>query len=102
MFTHINWLLKSMKRFPSGVQKYTPFARATAIGSTFDWADHSNKVCFRDSAIISSPVIVFSVSVAISACPLLLQHRIALRLELVPGFPFRDAVRLRDAVADSE
>ncbi len=31
MFTHINWLLKSRKRFPSGVQKHTPFARATGI-----------------------------------------------------------------------
>ena len=29
MLTHINWLLKSRKRLPSGVQKYTPFARAT-------------------------------------------------------------------------
>src|SRR4051812_44442621 len=65
MFTHINWLLKSMNRFPSGVQKYTPLARATAIGSTFDCADHSNSVCFRDSAIISSPVIDLNVSVAI-------------------------------------
>ena len=32
MLTHISWLLKSMKRLPSGVQKYTPFARATGIG----------------------------------------------------------------------
>ena len=55
MLTHINWLLKSMKRFPSGVQKYTPLARATGIGSKAPCADHSKIVCFFDSATISSP-----------------------------------------------
>src|SRR5687767_10018224 len=44
-----------------------PFARATGIGSTFDCADHSKSVCFFDSAIISSPVILVSVSVAMSS-----------------------------------
>ena len=58
MFTHINWLLKSRKRLPSGVQKYTPLARATGIGSTAPCADHSKMVCFFDSATISSPVMV--------------------------------------------
>src|SRR6185436_14404154 len=57
MFTHISWLLKSMKRFPSGVQKWIPFARAMGMGSTAAWADHSNIVCRRQSSIISSPVI---------------------------------------------
>ena len=64
MFTHISWLLKSMKRFPSGVQKYMPLARATGIGSTVACADHSKIVCFFDRATISSPdmLIVCSVS----------------------------------------
>src|SRR5581483_6852229 len=45
-----------------------PFARATGIGSTFACADHSKSVCFFDSATISSPlIVVFNVSVAISA-----------------------------------
>src|SRR5580658_434625 len=56
MFTDINWLLKSMNRFPSGVQKYMPFARATGIGSTLDCADHSNRVCFLVRSTISWPV----------------------------------------------
>src|SRR5512141_2681196 len=56
MFTDISWLLKSMNRLPSGVQKWTPFARATGIGSTLDCADHSNIVCFRVRATSSSPV----------------------------------------------
>src|SRR5687767_2826661 len=43
-----------MKRFPSGVQKYTPSARATAIGTTFFCAVHSKIVCFFESATISS------------------------------------------------
>src|SRR5688500_11188706 len=46
-----------MKRFPSGVQKYTPSARATAIGATFFCAVHSKIVCFFESATISSLVI---------------------------------------------
>ena len=58
MLTHISWLLKSMKRFPSGVQRYTPFACATGIGSTVPWADHSKIVCFLDSSTISFPVII--------------------------------------------
>ena len=41
MLLHINWLLKSRYRLPSGVQKYTPSARATGIGSIVDCADHS-------------------------------------------------------------
>src|SRR5688500_20279377 len=57
MFTHINWLLKSRNRLPSGVQKYTPFARATGIGSTAFCADHSKIVCRFDSATMSAPVI---------------------------------------------
>ena len=60
MFTHISWLLKSMKRLPSGVQKYTPSARATGMGSTAPCADHSEMVCFFDSATMSSPVIARS------------------------------------------
>ena len=47
-----------MKRFPSGVQKYTPLARATGIGSTAPCTAHSKIVCFFVSAMISSPVIV--------------------------------------------
>src|SRR5215218_4710915 len=58
MFTLINWLLKSMNRVPSGVQKYTPSARATAIGATLFCAVHSKIVCFFDSSTISSLVIV--------------------------------------------
>src|SRR5437762_1538157 len=94
-----------------------PLARATGIGSTFDCADHSKSVCFFDSAIISSPLIVRgSVSVGIASsvslclcgylsfflCVSLPQHRVALRLELVPRLPLRQPVRLRDAVADRE
>ena len=45
-----------MKRLPSGVQKYTPSARATAIGATFFCAVHSKIVCVFDSATISSLV----------------------------------------------
>src|ERR1700676_2766149 len=56
MLTHISWLLKSRKRLPSGVQKCTPFARATGMGSTVPWADHSKIVCFLERATISSPV----------------------------------------------
>jgi hypothetical protein len=41
MFTHINWLLKSRYRLPSGVQNQQPLAPATGMGSTFDCADHS-------------------------------------------------------------
>src|SRR5437588_7764135 len=68
MFTDMSWLLKSMKRFPSGVQKKIPLAFATGIGSTLDWADHSNKVCFLVRSTISCPVIDFStVVVAINA-----------------------------------
>src|ERR1700758_301648 len=55
MLTLINWLLKSMKRFPSGVQKWMPLARATGIGSTFDCADHSKSVCFLVRSTISCP-----------------------------------------------
>src|SRR5437870_2656340 len=35
-----------------------PWARATGMGSTVACAAHSKSVCFFDSAIISSPVIV--------------------------------------------
>src|SRR5918995_2076115 len=49
-----------MKRLPSGVQKYTPSARATAIGATFFCAAHSKIVCFFESATISSLVILDS------------------------------------------
>ena len=49
MLTHISWLLKSMKRLPSGVQKYTPFARATGIGSTAPCTAHSKmRVLLRE------------------------------------------------------
>src|SRR6516164_1963078 len=34
-----------------------PLARATGMGSTFDWADHSNRVCFLVRSTISWPVI---------------------------------------------
>src|SRR5947209_5771093 len=68
MFTDMSWLLKSMKRFPSGVQKKIPLAFATGMGSTLDWADHSNKVCFLVRSTISCPVIDCStVVVAINA-----------------------------------
>src|SRR4029453_16299397 len=66
MFTLINWLLKSMKRLPSGVQKYTPSARATAIGATFFCAVHSKIVCFFESATISSLVMDIRSPVEIS------------------------------------
>src|SRR5215212_1384302 len=56
MLTHINWLLKSRKRLPSGVQNQQPFAPATGIGSTLDCADHSNNVWALVSATISGPV----------------------------------------------
>jgi hypothetical protein len=56
MFTHINWLLKSRYLVPSGVQKWTPLAPATGMGSTPAWADHSNSVCFFESATISAAV----------------------------------------------
>src|SRR6266545_1345736 len=45
-----------MKRCPSGVQKCTPLARATGIGSTAPCAAHSEIVCFFDRAMISSLV----------------------------------------------
>src|SRR5215510_6394775 len=95
-----------------------PFARATGIGSTFDCAVHSKSVCFFDSAIISSPLIVDKVSTVIRTslpfAPLDLlvpsadpdlpasKHRVPLRLELVARLPVRKLVRLRDAVADRE
>ena len=41
MLEHISWLLKSMKRLPSGVQKWMPWALATGMGSTLLCADHS-------------------------------------------------------------
>src|SRR6185503_13436548 len=68
MFTHINWLLKSMKRLPSGVQEEMPLERATGIGSTAAWADHSKSVWWRQSSTISSPVIVSAVVVIGSRC----------------------------------
>src|SRR5581483_10276407 len=77
-----------------------PFARATGIGSTFACADHSKSVCFFESATISSPLIVASVSVAMSVPAL--QHRIALCLEFVARFPLGVFCRVRDAVADGE
>src|SRR5258705_9766525 len=72
MLVHISWLFMSMKRLPSGVQKWMPLARATGIGSTFDCADHSNSVCFLVRATISSPVSFFS-TVAVLISSLLLQ-----------------------------
>src|SRR5205814_10507052 len=104
-----------------------PFARATGIGSTFDCADHSKSVCFFERAIPSSPVMdLFNVSAVIPSsfatktrkhekrfgrlhfvlswfrgCSSF-QHRVALRLELVPRFPIREPVGLRDTVADRE
>src|SRR4051794_39662893 len=96
MFTHINWLLKSMYRLPSGVQKYTPLARATGMGSTADCAAHSKSVCAFESATISSPVI------AIRATRRSLEHRLALGAKLVAGLPLRHLVGLRHAVADRE
>src|SRR5688500_16217554 len=51
-----------MKRLPSGVQKYTPSARATAIGATFLCAVHSKIVCFFESATISWLVMDMNVS----------------------------------------
>src|SRR5436190_18574454 len=62
MLTHINWLLKSRNRLPSGVQNQHPFAPATGIGSTLDCADHSNSVCALVRATISSPVMAGGVS----------------------------------------
>src|SRR5436853_640459 len=107
-----------------------PFARATGIGSTFDCADHSKSVCFFDSAIISSPLIVASISVAmhpsrswwtprrhedtktnlllsfVASClrgrSLMFQHLLAFRAEFISGLPLGDLLRLRDAVADGE
>src|SRR5262245_8966713 len=72
MLVHISWLFMSMKRLPSGVQKWTPLAPATGIGSTLDWADHSNSVWRLVRATISSPVIFFS-SVAVLIRTSLLQ-----------------------------
>src|SRR5207302_6814367 len=40
-----------------------PLARATGIGSTAAWADHSKSVCRRQSSTISSPVMVSVVTV---------------------------------------
>jgi hypothetical protein len=61
MFVHISWLLKSRYRFPSGVQKYTPLALSTTIGSTRPCTAHSEIVCFFERAAISSLVIADSV-----------------------------------------
>src|SRR5438045_2442214 len=77
-----------------------PLARATGIGSTFDCADHSKSVCFFDSAIISSPLMVASVSVAMSVSAL--QHCLAFCSEFVAGPPLRKLRRLSDAVSDGE
>src|SRR6266850_3877635 len=41
-----------------------PLARAMGMGSTFDWADHSNRVCFLLRSTISWPVIA-GVAVAV-------------------------------------
>src|SRR6266850_1004645 len=43
-----------------------PFARATGMGSTAAWADHSKSVCRRQSSTISSPLIVSVVVVIFS------------------------------------
>src|SRR3954454_11491993 len=78
MLTHINWLLKSRNRFPSGVQNQQPFAPATGIGSTAPCADHSNSVCFRVRSTIvwpSRPVcVVLTVMCAPDAGLRLLAH----------------------------
>src|SRR5688500_5176483 len=66
MFVHMSWLLKSRYRLPSVVQKWTPFARATGMGSTLVWIDHSNTLCLRHRATISSPVREASSTVAIA------------------------------------
>src|SRR6516225_5090436 len=42
-----------------------PFALATGMGSTFDCADHSNRVCFLLRSIISFPVMDVSIAVVI-------------------------------------
>src|SRR5689334_4360207 len=78
MLTHINWLLKSRKRLPSGVQNQQPLAPATGIGSIACCADHSNSVCRFVSATISSLLIppppavsvLVSVVCAVSTCPI--------------------------------
>src|SRR3954453_17659873 len=72
MFTHINWLLKSRYRFPSGVQNQQPFAPAIGIGSIAACADHSKSVCFlvrstmvwplRPATAVSIVFISFSIS----------------------------------------
>src|SRR5215475_14156182 len=42
-----------------------PFALATGMGSTFDCADHSNRVCFFERSTISFPVMDVSIAVVI-------------------------------------
>src|ERR1700687_4088626 len=104
-----------------------PWARATGMGSTAACAAHSKSVCFLDSAIISSPVIVIKALAAGPhprreltlmprfgfTCPQLgmaagallvagccLQLRVAPGLELVPGLPAWKRVGLGHAVAN--
>src|ERR1700674_4447766 len=106
-----------------------PLARAMGMGSTVACAAHSKSVCFFDSAIISSPVIVIKAPAAGPhprreltlmprfgfTCPQLgmaagallvagccLQLRIAPGLELVPGLPAWKSVGLGHAVPDRE
>src|SRR5438094_5909976 len=66
-FTHMSWLLKSMKRRPSTVWKRTPLALAIGIGLMPAWADQSYSVCRRQSSVISSALSGFTTSVCNSA-----------------------------------
>src|SRR2546430_14667091 len=61
--THITWLLKSMKRRPSAVWKYTPWAPTTGSGFRPAWAAQSYSVWRRQSSVISSALRALTASV---------------------------------------
>src|SRR4051812_15912576 len=90
MLTHINWLLKSRKRFPSGVQNQQPLAPATGIGSIAPCADHSKSVCFFVRSTMTWPLspaasTVFMGSFVARPGPGTRLHRVDYRLRHVLG-----------------
>src|SRR5947208_167621 len=61
--THISWLLKSMKRRPSAVWKYTPWAPTTGSGLRPACAAQSYSVWRKQRSVISSALRALTASV---------------------------------------
>src|SRR2546429_6439456 len=61
--THISWLLKSMKRRPSAVWKYTPWAPTTGSGFRPACAAQSYSVSRKQRSVISSALRALTASV---------------------------------------